>query len=173
MRRWEMHYPKFVVLVAFLCCVLNDAIIYALMNNIDKIINATITLSSIFLGFVGVMYGVVLGLKDSKIIKVLQYFKRMQDLNYFIQEARRANWIGLVLSLLLMLFIDRLEQFHIRIVTIVVVVVLLYMIVTSYRIIHILSVIMDNVYSENTKRLNKKMHTPSFLNENSVIKKEK
>ena len=160
MRVLEKQYPKIFVLCTLLICyIFQDYLCLNLTNKLDKIFNATLALSGIFLSFVGVMYGVLLSLKNSKVMELLSQYNGTADLKSYLREAFIADWIALFYSLIYLIFSP---QDYINVIICTNLVIMIYMITTSYRMISLLSKLVDISYGENNKRFDRKIHMPKF-----------
>lgn len=160
MRVLEKYYPKiFVLCTLAMCYIFRDYLCLNLANKLDKLFNATLTLSGIFLGFIGVMYGVLLSLKDSKVMELLSKYNGIDDLKKYIREAFIADLIALFGSLIYLIFTP---QCYVNAIIYINLAITIYMIATSYRMIRLLSQLVDTSYGENNPRFNKKIHTPKF-----------
>ncbi len=162
MRIFEKYYPlAFSVFVLASCLIFQDYFYPILIINFEKLLNAMLTLSSIFLSFIGVMYGVLLTIKDSSLMQFLKHYERTQDLKSYINQAFFSDWVAIFFSLLLLMLLENTAP-YIEIAITVSLVIMAYMLANSYRMIRLLSKIVDTSYNETDKKFNKKIHTPSF-----------
>ena len=88
-RLWERVYPYVitVLLVLIYRYMLSSLLDPILQSNTTNIINSIITISSILLSFVGVMLGVLISVKNTAIVKVLDAQNALSDLMRYVKEA--------------------------------------------------------------------------------------
>lgn len=126
---------------------------YIIIKNTPNIISTSSTLASVFLGFIGVIIGVIVSVHDSKIIKLL----KQAHLYNLLKEYIRVSFYSCILTLsfsIILLFISPENIFDISWWYIEILTYFIFlMIATSLRIIDILFAITGIDKSDNDNNL--------------------
>ena len=85
------------ITVVFSWCYI-DYIFPLLQPKAENITNITITLASVFLSFIGAMYGVLISLKDDPLVKHLNKYNIISLIRHYTQISFYSNCIALIVS---------------------------------------------------------------------------
>ena len=159
-RKLERYGPYILTLIVATCYIyFSDIFFTKLQPNTEKIATVTITLASIFLGFIGVMYGVLISLKDAPLMKKLCQFHIIQDIRKYTQESFYSNWTAILLSFFLIFTKHDCQDYSLYNVFMQVI-VLTFMCCTSIRMYLILYEFVVQI--QPPQCLKNEIYSPSF-----------
>lgn len=145
---WEECHPLLIALIITVLLVVFarwcDIYFSCNIKNYEKILDASITFSSIVVGFVGVLLGILISIKETKIVQTLFTKIRKQLLVRYFKESIFSGIAVIVTSSSLYLIQNEIWSkliFYIWIFT------LIYFMLSSYRIIDILFMI---IFQDNS-----------------------
>jgi len=170
---WEKYYPLIlsIMFTSFLFLFFD---ISSLPTNFEKILDVVITFVSIILGFLGVLMSILLTLRDTKLLE--EIFKKI-DQNLFKGYFSKSIIDGFLLVILSLLFFfptltSKISSFNTKVNFLLLIWIfsLLYFIISSYRIIDIMMVLifkehnfidkkqeLETLSDEKIKKLNKNL----------------
>ncbi|KXH86787.1 hypothetical protein [Sporosarcina sp. HYO08] len=143
---WESSYPYVFALIL-------GVIVYLLkwevsdVKNIDLILNATVTLSSIVIAFLGTMISILLTLTNAKVMQRIKDNGAHNTLTSYISQAIVAGLILAIYSMILFMFMDY-EGKYANILLIAFVLLITFLFFSSYRIMYVISNILKSVLHE-------------------------
>ncbi|WP_338473337.1 hypothetical protein R4Z10_21580 (plasmid) [Niallia sp. XMNu-256] len=143
---WESCYPYvfaiiFGVMVYFFGWEISD------VNKFDLILNATVTLSSIIIAFLGTMISILLTLTNAKVMQRIRDNGAHNTLTAYISQAIVAGLILVIYSMTLFMFMDY-EGKYANILLIAFVLLITFLFFSSYRIMYVISNILKSVLNE-------------------------
>lgn len=136
-----------------------------IIQKLPDLMNVSLTLSSISLGFLGTMIGAVLSISNSTVMRLIYTQNADKLLMQYIRHAAGINLFVLLISIILLISLSATTT---RLNT-----VLLYLwlytfsssFLCSYRIIHLLFSLLEAVNEENRNNQQpQKIHTPDPKN---------
>lgn len=158
----EKYYPLVISSIFTLLIAIN-AEVTSISNKLEKILEAVITFSSILIGFLAAMLGIIFSIKDTEIIySILNYDDTKDTFVTYFRKPIISGFLTVIISALL--FLDdsipniKLEQINLEIITIkslfvLWMFILIYFILSSFRIIDILMIIILDKSNETYKEL--------------------
>ena len=168
MRRWfERLYPlitSICILIGYIFF-LEDCHASSLSSNSNNIITITITLASIFLGFIGVMLGAIISIRFTSMMDVLVQRNAILDLISYVKHSFASECISLAIAIGTLLINTPnapLPKWEIYLL----IFCISYMILSTIRIILILFALTnvpDDTYHGNKNLAGKKPYVPKNL----------
>lgn len=154
----EKLYPAICALISFIICIVYLNIFGAPSGiDLNNILNAIITFASIIVGFIGVLLGLVFSISNSEIIiKMFQYTEK-DVLKHYFMTALISGVLLICVSVLLYLkniFSSIIISSKITLFSLLAVLwvaIIIYMLLSSWRIINIIMHIVFSSESDNNK----------------------
>lgn len=129
-----------------------------IIQRFSDLLNISLTLSGISLGFIGTMIGAILSITNSKVMSIIYSENADIDLMNYIREAAIVNLLVLFFSIVLLLTAKPNENPSFLIYPWFFVFVCSFL--CSFRIIHLLFSLLDAVNKEHRAKHNNKVHIP-------------
>ena len=159
-RKLERYGPYILTMVVAICYIyFSDYLFISIQPKTEKIATIIITLASIFLGFIGVMYGILISLKDSLLMKNLYKYLIIKDIKKYTQESFYSNWVAILLSFFFIFTKSGSQDYNLYDVLIQIS-VLTFMCCTAFRMYFILYGFVMQVHPPES--LKNEIYTPSF-----------
>jgi len=158
-RLFEKNYPFIcpiaVVLlyIAYAANVPNNLI----MQKFPDLLNVSLTLSGIALGFLGTMISAVLAVTNSKVMKFIYSQNADRLLMCYIRDTAVINLMVLLFSIILLITFSAIQSNWLIYIWLFAFSSSFF---CSFRIIHLLFVLLEAVNNENRSNSNKKIYTP-------------
>lgn len=76
------------------------------IKNFDGVLNSVITFSSIIVGFLGALLGILITIKNTRIIKEIKDNNEMNTLRYYFNEALILGFIVVIMSIIFQVLKD-------------------------------------------------------------------
>lgn len=143
-RLFERLYPLLfsIVLLSIYFFYLENIYGNSIAKDTSNIITITITLSSIFLGFIGVMIGAIISLKFTAAMDILIQYHAIKDLVSYVKWAFYADCLSLVFSIYSLLTTSSDTVFSTT-HTYIFLFLIMYMVLSTIRIIQVLFAFID------------------------------
>lgn len=106
-RLWEKTYPYSITIILLVLyqTIFKESSAEIIRNNSANLLTSVITLSSVFLGFVCAMLGVLISIKNTLMYDFLKSTKALSDLVQYIKEACFFDFVTLIISIIFLLFL--------------------------------------------------------------------
>ncbi|MDF2544912.1 MAG: hypothetical protein K0S47_4630 [Herbinix sp.] len=114
----------------------------------DKILDAAITFSSIIVGFLGALLGILVSIKESKIVKAIFKTKEKFTLKYYFEEAFAIGIAVVILTCAMYVLINTNNKWSITIFYYLWLFTTILFIPSSYRIVSLLMAVFFNSNNE-------------------------
>lgn len=152
MRFLERSYPYIISLIIgivfyFLKIKIND------ISNFDNILSSTVTFSSIIIAFLSTMVSIFISLIDSKVMKRINEEDGDGLLTSYIAEAVIGGLLLVVYSMILFMFLNYTGKMSNYLLCFYIA-LLVFLILSSYRILKLTLNILRNVLRESTELKN-------------------
>nr|WP_307991420.1 hypothetical protein [uncultured Niameybacter sp.] len=110
---FEKSGPILVAIITFICTVIisTRGFMVGIDQYLNDLLNAVITLSSILIGFIGVLLGLLFSLRNSKIVELLFQYTTKEILKSYFKRAILSGTIIVGISILL--YVRELINFNI------------------------------------------------------------
>lgn len=154
MRKWEVTYPYLFSLITGISVVIFKWDISD-VENFTSILNSAVTVSSIVIAFLATMLSILITLTNADVMKRINKGDAEGLLVSYIKSTIIAGLLLAVYSMILYIFLD-LSGLVSRILLAFFVALLGFFILSSYRIIHIVSNILGEILKENKPQSQKK-----------------
>ncbi|MBW7636524.1 hypothetical protein K1I48_24215 [Bacillus licheniformis] len=118
------------------------------LNNFDKVLEGATNFSSILLGFLGALLGILLSIKDSEIVKTIFSQKGTLWLKYYFYESFVTGLSVVILSSIMHIFIDDKTAIA-KILFYIWFFCVVFFIFSTYRIVNILMTVFFKVNDSN------------------------
>lgn len=119
------------------------------VKNFDKVLDGSITFSSIVVGFLAALLGILISIRDTEIVKEIFRQNEIGTLKYYFNEALILGFLTVILSGVLHVIRENI-LLSVTIVFNVWSVVLFWFIASTYRIVHLLmNIFFKSHYSTN------------------------
>ncbi|WP_339234638.1 hypothetical protein MKX40_17975 [Paenibacillus sp. FSL R5-0517] len=173
MPRWlEISYP-------FIFSIIIGAVSFFLkleinqISKFDMILSSSVTLSSIIIAFVATMISILISISNSSVMKRINKNNGESDLITYINMTVISGLLLVTYSLVLNVFIES-SGYTSRILLSLFVTLLVFFLLSTYRIIRIVTVILTDVLSENkeTQSAQKEVFTPTVKGNKSDINEQ-
>lgn len=161
MPRWlEALYPSTVaILVGIVVYILKVDITD--VNNFSSIISSAVTISSIVIAFIATMISILISISNSAVMKRINNNSAEGMLISYIKTTVVSGLLLAMYSLVLNMYLD-MEGIFSRLMLIIFVVMLVYFVLCTYRIISIVTGVLTQVLSENKEKDQKEKSKPVF-----------
>ncbi|MCX2735672.1 hypothetical protein CHR37_07410 [Bacillus velezensis] len=163
MRRFELTYPYIFAFIFGVIVFLKDWSISE-VKNFDAILNSSVTVSSIVIAFLGTMISILISLTNAEIMQRIFEHKGDSDLTSYVKTSIIFGLILAVYSMFLYVMIDSTGLFS-KLLLVLFVMLLTIFILSSYRVIQVVSKILSAVLEEskrNTKTQPAKIYVPKI-----------
>lgn len=117
-------------------------------KNLDKVLEGTTNFSSILLGFLGALLGILLSIKDSDIVRYIFDQKGSSWLKFYFNESFIFGLIVVILSAVMQVFIDESSSFA-KVLFLSWIFSLTYFMYSTFRIVRFLMKIFFNSNAVN------------------------
>ncbi|WP_282067001.1 hypothetical protein [Bacillus pumilus] len=136
--KWNVVHLIFPIIISgiFLCLFYFLGIDHQL-NNFDKVLEGATNFSSILLGFLGALLGILLSIKDSEIVKAIFSQKGALWLKYYFYESFITGLSVVISSSIMHIFVDEKTAFA-KVLFYVWFFCTVFFIFSTYRIVNIL-----------------------------------
>lgn len=158
---WESWYP-------YVFAIISGGIVYLLkleisdVEKFDLILNASVTISSIIIAFLGTMISILLTLTSAKVMQRIREHGAENSLTSYISQTIVVGLILALYSMSLFMFLEYNGEFSNALLT-TFVVLLTFLFVSSFRIMNLIAGILKSVLSEkNEEDARVKVYTPSI-----------
>jgi ABC-type spermidine/putrescine transport system permease subunit I len=147
MRRWELLYPYIFALLAGIPVAIFQYNIFD-VKNFSSILNAAVTVSSIIIAFLATMISILITLSNAEVMKQINNKDAEGLLTSYIKTAIVSGLLLAMYSILLYLFLDLTGLISNLLLTFFTMLITFF-ILSSYRIIDIVSRVLAEVMKEN------------------------
>ncbi|UFT98107.1 hypothetical protein KO561_12935 [Radiobacillus kanasensis] len=148
-RTWEVWYP---IIFSLLCSIV--VYYYKLglnnINNLEAILNSTITVSSIVIAFLGTMMSILISLTSAKVMKRIKDNNAQSDLTMYVKQSVICGLLLAMYSMILYMFQDESGQIS-RYLLVSLVFLLVFFVLSSYRIFSVIFKILSSVLEEEVQ----------------------
>ncbi|UUZ84757.1 hypothetical protein LJK88_14635 [Paenibacillus sp. P26] len=133
---WERFYPLIITMVAVLMLLFIVGL-RPTVENVDKMVDASINISSILIGFNGALLGIIISVQDKPLMKKIFGSVKKEEIFSFIRQAIISGFMTLISASTLYVFIKTISTpsyyaFNIWLF------IFIYFLTSSYRVIDIL-----------------------------------
>ena len=161
-KAWESWYP-------YVFAIILGGIVYFFkwgitdVEKFDLILNASVTISSIIIAFLGTMVSILVTLTSAKVMKRIRDHGAENSLTSYISQTITAGLILALYSMTLFMFLEYKGIFSNALLT-VFVVLLTFLFVSSFRIMNLIAGILKAVLSEKNQEEDERVevYTPSI-----------
>jgi uncharacterized protein YacL len=147
-RIWEMIYPALFSLIA------GTVIFYSNLSlkrieNLDLILNSTVTISSIVIAFLGTMVSILISLTNEKVMKRIKDYGAQNTLTGYIAQSIITGLVLAVYSIILFMFLDYNGVWS-NLLLAILAMLLCFFVFSSYRIMRVTSKILSTILKDRT-----------------------
>ncbi|WFE15346.1 hypothetical protein P4829_06545 [Bacillus atrophaeus] len=165
MRRFELTYPyMFAVVFGVIVFLKNWSI--SEVENFDAILNSSVTVSSIVIAFLGTMISILISLTNAEIMQRIFEHKGDSDLTSYVKTSIVFGLALATYSMFLYVMIDSTGFFS-NLLLVLFVMLLTIFILSSYRVIQVVSKILSAVLEESKRKTQiqpRKIYVPKIKN---------
>ncbi|MEK4367598.1 hypothetical protein [Paenibacillus sp. FSL R5-0473] len=143
------------------------------ISKFDMILSSSVTLSSIIIAFVATMISILISISNSSVMKRINKNNGEHDLITYINTTVISGLLLVTYSLILNVFIES-TGYTSRILLSLFVTLLVFFLLSTYRIIRIVTVILTDVLSENKEAqlAPKEVFTPTIKANKSELSEQ-
>jgi ABC-type spermidine/putrescine transport system permease subunit II len=165
MRIFERIYP---IVFSITCAIIiyNQHITFNTIPKIELVLNSTVTISSILIGFLAAMVSILIAITNSKVMDRIREGKAEHLLTSYIREAIISGIFLAVGSTIAFLFVDYKGK-NADLIFSVWFFMFIHFLLSSFRILIIMLNILSSIpkeYKENEKENSKMVYTPKKEN---------
>ncbi|WOO43755.1 hypothetical protein NSS75_10050 [Bacillus sp. FSL K6-1012] len=167
MRRLELLYP-YIFAIIFGAFVFYQKWSIKDVKNFEAILNSSVTVSSIVIAFLGTMISILISLTNAEIMQRIFEHKGDSDLTSYVKTSIVFGLALAVYSMFLYLMIDS-KGTSSNLLLVFFVMLLTSFVLSSYRVIQVISKILSSVLQESKRRADaqpRKIYVPKMKSAN-------